>query len=132
MTNRAGKSKTPVKKGNGKIAAEARERATAVENASLLTTADSTLYEGTRIGPVIEGEFLHFSPFDLTRYELVQQRVMSALQSIGLKQQAIELLKKKFEEEESVLSTEASNLTFESRKHQQARLNLQQELAGLY
>lgn len=130
MTSKAGKSKAPVKKSNGKV--EARARAAAVENAPPLTTSNSQLHEGTRVGPVYDGGFLHFSPFDLTRYELAQQRVMGALQAVGLKNAAIELRKRAFEEELRTLSADAGVLVQEAQKQQQGLLNLQQELAGIY
>lgn len=84
------------------------------------------------VGPVVIDGFLHFSPLDLTRYELAQAKVLNALQAIGLQKAKVEETKRNFEDHIRRLNEEMQGIVQLSAKCECDLRALQAELQELY
>lgn len=124
-------TKKKSKKSNGKPATTLEGGTTAVASEPL-SLANSEAHKGIKIGPVYVDGFLHFSPFDLTRYELAQARVLNALQAIGLKKAEMDQAKREFEDKARRLNAEMQAVGTHSQGVQDELKVLQRELESLY
>jgi hypothetical protein len=113
-------------KSNAKLAPKA------LKAPELTSLSSSAVHVGTKVGPVYVDGFLHFSPFDLTRFELAQAKVLNALQAIGLKKADIDQAKREFEDRVRKVNEDMQHLVLNSRKAEQELKTLHEELQGLY
>lgn len=77
-----------------------------------------------QVGPVVVDGLLHFSPYDLMRFELAQHKVANAFQASRLKGAELEGLARRFEDERRRLEAERVALA-------QAASGLEEDLAAL-
>ena len=97
----------------------------------------------TLTGPVLVDGFLHFSPYDLARYELAQAKVLNSLQAIGLKKAEVDRTRRDYEdnlrqlnrdfgERSRQLNDDTQVVSQVSVRAEQELLALQQELQVSY
>jgi hypothetical protein len=83
-------------------------------------------------GPRFVEGFLHFSPYDLVRYELAQSKVVSSLQAIGLNRAKVEASRRVYEDQLRALDVEVRGLVEESQRCENTLRGLQEELGKTY
>lgn len=84
-------------------------------------------------GPVIDEEgIMYFSGYDLARYELRQERILSAGQAINLKKAEMEAIKREFAARSTAINLDLGRLNSEFKQRKSSLLALQRELSDLY
>ena len=85
-----------------------------------------------QVGPVSVDSVVHFSPYDLARYEAAQGRVANALQAVLLKKAEVEQKRREFQDWLVRAQAELVSLQQDANAKQAAMKALQTECEGLY
>lgn len=83
-------------------------------------------------GPVLVDGYMHFSPFDLTRYELAQAKVLNAAQADRLKRSEGEQARRVYEDTIRKLNEELSVIVAAGKVAESELRALQNELEESY